>query len=106
MDVRKALLSTVSFPLSAGQVEVIAEDRDLKLDAEYTKKIGKTEGFQLAKADMIRCIITAPNVSEGGVSISIEDRKTLIGIANGIYSKYEPESFIQEAIPTVTPIED
>lgn len=106
MDVRTALSSSVSFPLSSGQVELIAEDRDLTLDAVYTKALGKSEEFQLAKADMIRCLVTAPNVSEGGVSISIADRKTLIGIANGIYAKYEPESLIQEAIPTCTPIYD
>lgn len=106
MDVRTALKSSVSFPLSDGQVGVIAEDRGLKLGAEYTKALGKTKEFRLAKADMIRCLVTAPNVSEGGVSISIADRKTLIGIANGIYAKYEPESIIQEAIPTVTPIYD
>lgn len=106
MDVRTALSSSVSFPLSSGQVEVIAEDRELNLNDTYTKAIGKSADFQLAKADMIRCLVTAPNVSEGGVSISIADRKTLIGIANGIYAKYEPESIIQEAIPTVTPIYD
>lgn len=106
MDVRTALSSSVSFPLSTGQVEVIAEDRDLKLSDEYTKALGKTPKFQLAKADMIRCLVTAPNVTEGGVSISIADRKTLIGIANGIYARFEPESMIQEAIPTVTPIYD
>lgn len=106
MDVKTALLHSVSFPLSATQAEVIAEDRGLKLDAQYTKAIGKTPEFRLAKADMIRNIITAPNVSEGGVSISYSDRKTLIGIANGIYAKYEPGSVIKEEHPTVTPIEE
>lgn len=106
MDVRTALKSTVLFSLTDGQVGVIAEDRELDLDAQYTKAVGQTKGFQLAKADMIRAIVTAPNVSEGGVSISIDDRKTLIGIANGIYAKYEPESLIHEATPTVTPIYD
>ena len=106
MDGRTALKSTVSFPVSSVQLEMIAEDRDINLDAQYTKALGKTSGFLLAKADMIRCFITAPNVSEGGVSISISDRKTIIGIANGIYAKYEPSSLIQEDIPTVTPIEE
>ena len=106
MDVRTALTSSVSFPLSDRQVELIAEDRELQLDGLYSKALGKTAGFLLAKADMIRCLVTTPNVSEGGVSISIADRKTLIGIANGIYAKYEPESLIQEAVPTCTPIYD
>lgn len=106
MDVRTALKNTVSFPLSAGQVEVIAVERGLDLDAQFTRQMGLSMVFQLAKADMIRCIVTAPNVTEGGVSISVADRKTLIGIANGIYARFEPESLLQEAIPTVTPIYD
>ena len=106
MDIRTALKNTVSFPLSNGQVEVIAVERGLNLSDEFTKTIGRSAEFQLAKADMIRCIVTALNVTEGGVSISVADRKTLIGIANGIYLKHEPESLIQDATPTVTPIYD
>ncbi len=106
MDVRTALKNTVSFPLSDGQVEVISVERGLDLNAQFTKEIGRSAGFLLSKADMIRCIVTALNVSEGGVSISVADRKTLIGIANGIYQRFEPESVLQEAIPTVTPIYD
>jgi len=105
MDVKTALLNTVSFPLSATQAEVIAVERELDLTAEFTKEIGRSPKFQLAKADMIRNIITSPNVSEGGVSISLADRKTLIGIANGIYGKYG-EPLIKEQHPTVTPIYD
>ena len=74
--------------------------------SDFTPEIGRSPAFLLAKADMIKNIVTAPNVSEGGVSISITDRKTLIGIANGIYAKYEPESAILELRPTVTPIID
>ena len=106
MDIRTALKNTVSFPLSNGQVEVIAVERGLNLSDEFTKTIGRSSEFQLAKADMIRCIVTALDVTEGGVSISVADRKTLIGIANGIYLKHEPESLIQDATPTVTPIYD
>ncbi len=106
MDVRTALESKVSFPVSKKTLGVIAEDRGLTLDDEYTKALGKTPDFRLAMADMIAHIITAPNVSEGGVSISYTDRKSLISIANRIYSRYEPESVIQEATPTVTPIDE
>ena len=107
MDVRTALESKVSFPVSPKTLGVIAEDRGIKLNDEYTKAIGKTPNFRLAIADMIANFITTPtSVSEGGVSISYTDRKSLIGIANRIYSKFEPESVILEAIPTVTPIDE
>ena len=104
MDVKTALMNTVTFPLTSTQAEVIAVERGLELDADFTAEVGKSPGFCLAKADMIRVFITSPNVSEGGVSISISDRKTLIGIANGIYSRYG-EPLIQEEHPKVTPID-
>lgn len=106
MDVLTALLNSVSFPVSETQAEVIAIERGLDVGADFDRRTGSSPDFLLAKADMIRTIVTAPNVSEGGVSISITDRSTLIGLANGIYSKYEPESLILEQHPTVTPIED
>ena len=89
--------------MSVGQVEVIATERNLDLSAAFDQNVAKSPAFQLSKADMIRNIITMPNVSEGGVSISITDRRTLIGLANGIYSKYG-EPLIKEENPTVTPI--
>ena len=106
MDVKSALLHSVSFPLSECQIEVIATRRDLESGDEFSSEVGRSPAFLLAKADMIRTIVTAPNISEGGVSISISDRRALIGMANSIYSRYEPESIILEQCPTVTPIYD
>lgn len=106
MDVKTALLNSVSFPLSPRQVEVISTQRGLDVCAEFSKETGRSKDFQLAKADMIRTIVTAPNISEGGVSISISDRRALIGMANSIYSRFEPESIILEQCPTVEPIYD
>ena len=98
-----ALLNAFSFPMSKEQAEVIAIERGLDAGAEFDVEIGRSSAFMLSKADMIRNIVTMPNVSEGGVSISISDRKTLIGLANGIYSKYG-EPLIKDENPTVTPI--
>lgn len=107
MDVETALLKSVSFPFAATQAEVIAEIRGLHLYDVFSEAIGKSPAFELSKADMISNYVTSPNVSESGVSISISDRKTLIGIANGIYRKYnETGSLILEEHPTVTPIQD
>lgn len=105
MDVRTALLSTVSFPLSETQAEMIAVKRGLDVGADFSAKIGQSKPFELAQADVIRAVLLSPNVSEGGVSISYTDRKTLLGLANSIYSKYG-EPLVKEGYPTVTPIED
>lgn len=103
MDVRTALMNSVSFPLAPGQVEVIAVVRGLDLDATFTRTIGLSKDYRLTYADALKQIVTCPNVSEGGVSISISDRKSLIAIANGIYREYD-EPLIQEERPTVEPI--
>ena len=105
MNVREALKNSVSFPLAPGQVEVIAVKRGLNLDADFTSSVAKSESYELTYADALKLMVTQPNVSEGGVSISVSDKKSLISIANSIYRKYG-ESVIQEARPAVYPILD
>lgn len=100
MTVREALLSSASFSVSFEQAEVIAVTRDLYLEENFTKEIAVSKAFELSKADMIKMVILMPNVSEGGVSISITDRHYLMGVANSIYAKYG-EPLIQEQQPTV-----
>ncbi len=105
MDVKTALLNSVSFPLSAAQVEVAAVKRGLDYGSQYTRETANSEAYELTYADCLRLLITQPNVSEGGVSISMSDRTTLVAMANSIYGKYG-ERLILEQNPTVEPIED
>lgn len=108
MDVRTALKLSISFPLASGQVEVIATKRgftETMLAEEFTTKIANSRSYELTYADSLKMLVTHPNVSEGGVSISISDRESLIAIANDIYRKYN-EPIIQEEHPAVYPIED
>lgn len=100
MTIREALFNSVSFSVSHEQAEVIAITRGLDVDDDFTSAVANSREFLLSKADMIRLVITQPNISEGGVSISFTDRKSLIGIANAIYRSYG-ESVIGEAEPTV-----
>ena len=105
MDIVTALVNSVSFPLVSEQVEVIAIRRGLNAFDEFSADVATSKEFELAYADCLKLIVTHPNVSEGGVSISISDRKSFIGLANGVYRKYS-ESLIQEERPTVQPIVD
>lgn len=105
MDVRAALTNMASFPLTSGQAEVIAIRRGLPLDEEFSTEVANSKAFELTYADILKMTVTAPNVSEGGVSISIADRNSLIAIANGIYSKWG-EALIQEEHPTAEAIDD
>lgn len=100
MKIVTALLNSLSFPLTIPQVEVIAVSRELDLESEYTTEVAKSREFLLSKADAMKLMILAPNVSEGGVSISYSDRKLMMSLANAIYSKYG-EPLISEDNPTV-----
>lgn len=100
-----ALLNSLSFPLTLPQVEVIAVGRGLDLEGEFTPQVAKSKAFLLSKADAMKLAILAPNVSEGGVSISYSDRKLMMSLANAIYSKFG-EPLITESNPTVEFLKD
>lgn len=104
MTIREALRNSFPFPVKDGQLEVIAISRGLVLDGEFDPFIATSKPFGLAKADVIKTIVMAPNVSEGGVSISFNDKSSLISIANGIYGKYGEPLLGLEA-PTVIPLD-
>ena len=105
MRVSAALKSYVPYPLAEEQLEVVSQLRGLNLNDEFNGAIGKSRSFELTYADCIKMVVLHPNVSEGGVSISIGDRKALLAIANGIYRKYD-EPLIAEERPAVYPIND
>lgn len=105
MDVKTALLLSVSFPLAESQAEVMAVRRGLDFNELFTKEVANSPEYELTYADSLRLLVTQPNVSEGGVSVSVSDKETLIAIANSIYRKHG-EPLIREQNPTVEPIED
>ena len=80
----EAIKGRLNFPLSDNALILALEDRDLDSLGTYVKG----QSFDLAYADAIMIILTTPNISEGGYSVSFSDRDTLLKIANGIYSKY------------------
>lgn len=79
---------------------MVAISRGAYCDDEFTASIATSMEFNLAKADLFKSLVLMPNVSEGGVSISISDRRSLIGLANAIYRKYG-EPLIEELHPMV-----
>ena len=105
MIISTALLNSLPYPLTPEQIEVIATQRGLDLSATFTRDVSRSPEYQLSQADAIRLMITAPNVSEGGVSISFSDRKFMMSLANAIYSKYG-EPLIKEDNPTVEFMKD
>ena len=85
----EAIKGRLNYPLSDNAFILALTDRGLTSTDTYAKG----ESFDLAYADSITMLVTSPKVSEGGYSVSLTDKATLIKLANGIYNKYgEPSS--------------
>ena len=86
----EAIKSTVAgYPLSDNTFQRVLTDRGLSATDAYT---GKTQSFELATADLYMTLATAANISEGGYSISIQDKAAFIRLAEAIFSKYDDVS--------------
>ena len=53
-----------------------------------TYVVGNLSNLELAQADLIYTLVSAPDITEGGYKISLADKKSLIELANGLYDKY------------------
>lgn len=104
MTVREALRNSFPFAVKDSLLDVVAISRGLYIDDDFDQSIATSSLFNLAKADVIKTIVMTPNVSEGGVSISFNDRANMISIANGIYGKYG-EPLLGLETPTVKPLD-
>lgn len=91
----EAIKGKLNYPLPDNSFILALNDRGLVETATYLK----SQAFDLAYADCITTLVTAPNVSEGGYSVSLSDKATLIKLANGIYAKYGQPGIMK---PTAT----
>lgn len=85
----EALRSVITYPVSDNTLLKALLDNSCSSTATY---VGKTESFELAFADVLDVLATSINVSEGGYSVSVNDRATFQKMANAIRWKYGIES--------------
>lgn len=103
MTILEALKSEVSYPIPETYFEKSLIERGLDGEDNFTQQIAVGGPFRLAYADCLKRHITAVNIGEGGMSISVQNADKLVAIANGIYSQYgEPLLQIGEPKPSVT----
>lgn len=94
-----ALQSTTSYPIVADTIERLLVDRGLVPADVYG---GKSQAFDLAKADLYKELIAGANITEGGYSVSITEKTQLLNIANSIYAQYSEPLLSQPTIKAVT----
>ena len=85
----------MNYPLLENAFIMALEDRGLTSGSTYSDR----QSLELAQADLINTLITSPNITEGGYSVSLSDKKALLKLADSIYSKY---SQINPAAPKAT----
>jgi len=82
----EAIKATIAgYPLSDNAYSKALTDRGVISSGTYS---GISEAFELARADLYVTLATGVNISEGGYSISVSDRDSLLDIANSIYAKW------------------
>lgn len=94
MTILDTLKSINAYPIPQKTIGEIAVRRSLRLDTEATLGVFTTNDYKLARADVMRWLASAPNVSQGGQSYSLSDeqRADLKRQANAIYDECEEES--------------
>lgn len=91
----RELLQAVSrYPVSSAKLNEVALKRGLSLDAKADAIMVKSSGYQLATADLLVWLSSAPNISQGGQSYSFtsEERKELKRRAEAIYASEGEET--------------
>jgi len=81
----EAIKAKLTYPLAENAFIVALEDRGIASDGIYVSG----ESFDLAYADTIIMLVTTPSIKEGGFSINLVDKETLLRLADKIYKKYD-----------------
>lgn len=86
----EAIKSVTLYPLPSRTIEQIAVRRGCSLSDEATQEKLTGIEYNLAKADILKWLANAPNVTQGGQSYSFteEQRQQFRNEANALYKEY------------------
>lgn len=86
MKVSQLLQSINAYPIPANIIMEAGIKYGLDIEADATKEIVQSSGFNLAKADIYTYLAGAPNVTQNGISFSFsEDQRTyFLSVASSI----------------------
>lgn len=82
----EALKGKVNYPLDDNSFILALTDRELIHSETYSTE--NKRSLELAHADCLVTLISSPNISEDGYSITLSDKASLQKIASGIYKKW------------------
>ncbi len=82
----EALRNDIIYPLDDGRLEKSLIDRGVEPSEAYS--LLNKVSIEMARADMYVKIVAAPNIQEGGISISLTEKAIIKSMATAIYLKY------------------
>lgn len=80
----EAIKAKLPYPLADNSFLLALSVRGLVSSETFSD----VRSLELSQADLIYSLMVAPNVTEGGYSISFSDKSAVMRIADGIYAKY------------------
>lgn len=83
-----------AYPIPLRTLVETADKRGLNLDTEATEEVLKGKNYNLAKADLLLWLSSAPNISQGGQNYSFTDeqRTQLRNHAKALYKDFDDDS--------------
>jgi hypothetical protein len=94
----EAIKAELGYPLSENAFILALTKRGLT----STDTFVSSQAYELAYADVIKTVITSPDIKEGGFSVTLKDTKSLISIASAIYKKYGEANPLSSLKPKAT----
>lgn len=99
MTNREALLSSIGYPFTPGEVELACINNGLEADGNYS---AASKPFELAKAELCLVAYNKPNISEGGFSVNIAEKKSYRAMRKAIFKKYGLVDTFTDDEPTIS----
>lgn len=89
MTILQSLRSITAYPIPTATLQDIAEGCGLLLDEEVTSEVRNSTQMKRAKARTYVYLITAPNISQNGVSFSFssDERKQFKQLAKDLFNE-------------------
>lgn len=91
ITIEEALRGISGYPVPPSTLLAVAARRGLDLDAQADGSVLRGTAFNLAKADILMWLSTAPDISQGGQSYSFTDgqRSAMRGEAGDLLSEFD-----------------
>ena len=97
---KQALRAAINYPLSDDAITKALIEAGLNGDDEFTAADSKA--IDICAAGLILVLITSANETEGGFSLSVSDRTSLLTTRSLLLRKWgEPDNMIAQAVQPV-----